>query len=119
MNGTLIVTPNAIMFDPSVHDPLVIEHGSEKYGMVAAMETIISAAIYRDLKTMKIKGQAYVTFYFKLREKLQTELFELVFWLLLVMFGNLGIPYRLYYSIPCRYTVVMLPLQSGEITCIS
>lgn len=58
VNGTLIVTPNAIMFDPSVHDPLVIEHGSEKYGMVAAMETIISAAIYRDLKTMKIKGQA-------------------------------------------------------------
>ncbi|GAB1609098.1 oxidation resistance protein 1-like isoform X5 [Argonauta hians] len=58
VNGTLIVTPNAIMFDPSVHDPLVIEHGNDKYGMVAAMETIISAAIYRDLKTMKIKGQA-------------------------------------------------------------
>ncbi|CAI9740294.1 Hypothetical predicted protein [Octopus vulgaris] len=57
VNGTLIVTPNAIMFDPSVHDPLVIEHGNDKYGMVAAMETIISAAIYRDLKTMKIKGQ--------------------------------------------------------------
>lgn len=70
VNGTLIVTPNAIMFDPSVHDPLVIEHGSEKYGMVAAMETIISAAIYRDLKTMKIKGQAYVTFLFKLKRKI-------------------------------------------------
>eukprot|EP00106_Octopus_bimaculoides_P014233 XP_014781675.1 PREDICTED: oxidation resistance protein 1-like isoform X4 [Octopus bimaculoides] len=63
VNGTLIVTPNAIMFDPSVHDPLVIEHGNDKYGMVAAMETIISAAIYRDLKTMKIKGQVPTSHY--------------------------------------------------------
>jgi len=30
VKGTLLVTPNAVMFDPDVSDPLVIEHGSDK-----------------------------------------------------------------------------------------
>lgn len=50
------MTPNAIMFDPNVSDPLVIEHGADAYGMIAPMETIISAAMYHDIAAMKLKG---------------------------------------------------------------
>lgn len=57
VNGVLLVTPNAIMFDPNVSDPLVIEHGPELYGMMAPMDTVISAAMYHDIAAMKLKGQ--------------------------------------------------------------
>ena len=56
ISGVLLVTPNAIMFDPNVSDPLVLEHGADTYGMMAPMETIISAAMYHDIAAMKIKG---------------------------------------------------------------
>ena len=51
----LLVTPNAVMFDPDVMDPLVIEHGAEKYGMIAPMDLIISAAMYHDIAVMKMR----------------------------------------------------------------
>ena len=56
VSGVLLVTPNAIMFDPNVSDPLVIEHGADAYGMMAPMDTIISAAMYHDIAAMKLKG---------------------------------------------------------------
>ena len=34
VGGTLLVTPNAVMFDPDVLDPLVKEHGIDKYGLI-------------------------------------------------------------------------------------
>ena len=34
VSGTLLVTPNAIMFDPNVSDTLVIEHGADMYGRI-------------------------------------------------------------------------------------
>ena len=52
MNGTLLVTPNAVMFDPYVCDPLVIEHGVDEYGLIAKLDTLISLAIYRDSEAM-------------------------------------------------------------------
>ncbi|KAL3847555.1 hypothetical protein ACJMK2_018460 [Sinanodonta woodiana] len=57
VSGVLLVTPNAVMFDPNVSDPLVIEHGSEKYGVIAPMDMIISAAMYHDIAAMMMKGQ--------------------------------------------------------------
>ena len=57
VKGTLLVTPNAVMFDPDVLDPLVVEHGSEKYGMIAPMDMIISAAMYHDIAVMKLRGK--------------------------------------------------------------
>ncbi len=121
VSGTLLVTPNAIMFDPNVSDTLVIGHGADLYGtfkkapgleclncssfvavdflllhffsvgkennelkrkgekkltnrkigkrinaelcccvfvgMIAPMETVISAALYHDIAAMKLKGQ--------------------------------------------------------------
>ena len=56
VSGVLLVTPNAVMFDPNVSDPLVKEHGEEKYGMIAPMDMIISAAMYHDIAAMKVKG---------------------------------------------------------------
>ncbi|XP_060560372.1 nuclear receptor coactivator 7-like isoform X4 [Ruditapes philippinarum] len=57
VKGTLLVTPNAVMFDPDVSDPLVLEHGAEKYGMIAPMDMIISAAMYHDIAAMKLRGK--------------------------------------------------------------
>ncbi|XP_041360796.1 oxidation resistance protein 1-like isoform X3 [Gigantopelta aegis] len=55
VNGTLLVTPNAVMFDPNVSDPLVIEHGPEKYGMITPMDMVISAAMYHDIAAMRTR----------------------------------------------------------------
>lgn len=50
----LLVTPNAVMFDPNVSDPLVIEHSAESYGVIAPMEFIVNAAIYYDIAHMRV-----------------------------------------------------------------
>lgn len=57
VSGTLLVTPNAIMFDPYVMDRLVIEHSPEEYGMMAPMECIMSATLYHDISRMNGKSQ--------------------------------------------------------------
>ncbi|VVC26201.1 Hypothetical protein CINCED_3A008680 [Cinara cedri] len=54
--GVLLVTPNAVMFDPNVSDPLVIEHGPESYGVIAPMEFVVNAAIYYDIAHMRVAG---------------------------------------------------------------
>lgn len=54
VSGVLLVTPNAVMFDPNVSDPLVIEHGPESYGVIAPMEFVINAAIYHDIAHMRV-----------------------------------------------------------------
>lgn len=48
------MTPNAVMFDPNVSDPLVIEHGAESYGVIAPMEFVVNAAIYYDIAHMRV-----------------------------------------------------------------
>lgn len=52
--GVLLVTPNAVMFDPNVSDPLVIEHGPEAYGVIAPMEFVVNVAIYHDIAHMRV-----------------------------------------------------------------
>ncbi|CAF3957022.1 unnamed protein product [Rotaria sp. Silwood2] len=47
--GTLLVTPNAVMFDPDVLDPLVKEHGIEKYGLIIRMDYLAGISLYEDL----------------------------------------------------------------------
>ncbi|XP_015440158.1 PREDICTED: oxidation resistance protein 1 isoform X2 [Dufourea novaeangliae] len=54
VGGVLLVTPNAVMFDPNVSDRLVIEHGAESYGVIAPMEFIVNAAIYYDIAHMRV-----------------------------------------------------------------
>nr|KAG5691345.1 hypothetical protein BaRGS_033394 [Batillaria attramentaria] len=53
VTGTLLVTPNAIMFDPDMRDLLVKENGPDGYGVVIYFETILSAALYHDLSAMR------------------------------------------------------------------
>ncbi|XP_075236666.1 TLD domain-containing protein mustard isoform X1 [Lycorma delicatula] len=52
--GVLLVTPNAVMFDPNVSDPLVIDQGPESYGVIAPMEYVVNAAIYHDIAHMRV-----------------------------------------------------------------
>ncbi|KAL1140125.1 hypothetical protein AAG570_000057, partial [Ranatra chinensis] len=54
VSGVLLVTPNAVMFDPNVSDPLVIERGPESYGVIAPMEYVVNAAIYHDIAHMRV-----------------------------------------------------------------
>ncbi|KAL4112451.1 hypothetical protein QTP88_016240, partial [Uroleucon formosanum] len=61
VGGVLLVTPNAIMFDPNVSDPLVIEHGPESYGVIAPMEFVVNAAIYYDIAHMRVAGPCQST----------------------------------------------------------
>lgn len=57
VGGVLLVTPNAVMFDPNVSDALVIEHGPEAYGVIAPMEFIVNAAIFNDIAHMRVGDQ--------------------------------------------------------------
>lgn len=57
VGGVLLVTPNAVMFDPNVSDTLVIEHGPEAYGVIAPMEFIVNAAIFNDIAHMRVGDQ--------------------------------------------------------------
>lgn len=52
MDGTLLVTPNAVMFDPNLSNELVKEKGADEFGMIAKMDTIMSVAIYHNLEAM-------------------------------------------------------------------
>lgn len=56
VGGVLLVTPNAVMFDPNVSDPLVIEHGPESYGVIAPIELCVNAAIFNDIAHMRVAG---------------------------------------------------------------
>lgn len=47
------MTPNAVMFDPNVSNPLVMEKGADEFGMIAKMDTIMSASIYHDLDALQ------------------------------------------------------------------
>ncbi|XP_055386991.1 uncharacterized protein LOC129615681 isoform X3 [Condylostylus longicornis] len=58
VGGVLLVTPNAVMFDPNVSDALVIEHGPESYGVIAPMELVVNAAIFHDIAHMRVAGTA-------------------------------------------------------------
>jgi len=58
VGGVLLVTPNAVMFDPNVSDPLVIEHGPESYGVIAPMEFVVNAAIYYDIAHMRVEHRS-------------------------------------------------------------
>ncbi|BFZ20909.1 hypothetical protein BsWGS_23945 [Bradybaena similaris] len=50
VKGTLLVTPNAMMFDPSVNDPIVIDRdGQLKFSVVVYMEEIKSVALFHDI----------------------------------------------------------------------
>ncbi|CAL2042803.1 unnamed protein product [Caenorhabditis brenneri] len=45
VSGTLLVTPNCLMFDPDVSHPLVKENGPDLYGMMAKPEKIMFVSI--------------------------------------------------------------------------
>ena len=61
VSGTLLVTPNAVMFDPNVSDPLVLDQGAETYGVILPLEVIVAAGIYSDIAHMKVEGKEYTS----------------------------------------------------------
>ncbi|GBP46390.1 Nuclear receptor coactivator 7 [Eumeta japonica] len=61
VSGVLLVTPNAVMFDPNVSDTLVMEHGPESYGVIAPMEYVVNTAIFYDIAHMRTHGPDHNT----------------------------------------------------------
>ncbi|XP_071493609.1 oxidation resistance protein 1-like [Diadema antillarum] len=57
VSGTMLVTPNAIMFDPNVSDPLVKERGAGPYGVMTNMDMVLGASMYHDISAMSLKTQ--------------------------------------------------------------
>ena len=57
VSGVLLVTPNAVMFDPNMSDALVLEHSAERYGLQAPMASILSVAMYHDIAAMRLHTQ--------------------------------------------------------------
>ncbi|KAH7636295.1 tbc and lysm domain containing protein [Dermatophagoides farinae] len=55
VGGVLLVTPNALMFDSNVSDPLVVEHGSEVYNVTVPIELVLKTALYSDIAHMRVK----------------------------------------------------------------
>ncbi|OQR78581.1 oxidation resistance protein 1-like [Tropilaelaps mercedesae] len=55
VTGTLLITPNNIMFSPNVSDLIVIEHGTEHYEVTAPIDMIAGAALYTDIAIMRTK----------------------------------------------------------------
>ncbi|KAI6237601.1 hypothetical protein M3Y95_00282500 [Aphelenchoides besseyi] len=52
VTGTLLVTPNCLMFDPEISHPLVKENGTDLYGMVANMEDVVSVSVYKHIEDL-------------------------------------------------------------------
>lgn len=44
------------MFDPDLRSSLVIEHGADRYGVIAPLESIVSIAIYSPLPPVRKKA---------------------------------------------------------------
>jgi hypothetical protein len=55
VGGVLLITPNALMFNPNVSDPLVKEHGIEQYGVTVPMVMVSKTALYSDIAHMRVK----------------------------------------------------------------
>jgi len=55
------VTPNAVMFDPNVSDPLVLDQGAEAYGVILPLDVIVAAGIYSDIAHMKVEGKEFTS----------------------------------------------------------
>lgn len=49
VNGVLLLTPNAVMFDPNVSDPLVKEHGPVAFSMITPLDSIARAVVYHSI----------------------------------------------------------------------
>uniref|UniRef100_H2YD23 Oxidation resistance protein 1 n=1 Tax=Ciona savignyi TaxID=51511 RepID=H2YD23_CIOSA len=48
VEGTLLVTPTNIMFDPDRNDPLAIKHGCEKFGIMCNLTLVTSVSMFSD-----------------------------------------------------------------------
>ncbi|KAH6935084.1 hypothetical protein HPB50_003343 [Hyalomma asiaticum] len=58
VTGTLLVTPNNVMFIPNVSDALVMDRGSECYEVTAPMDMVVAAALYNDITHMRLRDTA-------------------------------------------------------------
>nr|XP_054751137.1 nuclear receptor coactivator 7-like [Lytechinus pictus] len=58
VSGTMLVTPNAIMFDPNVSDPLVKDRGAGPYGVMTNMDMVLGASMYHDISAMNLKTES-------------------------------------------------------------
>ncbi|VDO26484.1 unnamed protein product [Onchocerca flexuosa] len=56
VTGTLLVTPNALMFDPDIAHPLVLKNGQDLYIMMVRMEEVISITMFKSATALTDAG---------------------------------------------------------------
>lgn len=54
VSGTLIITPQTLMFDPSVHDRLVQERGQSYFQWQIELRQVRTVAVYSDPRAMRL-----------------------------------------------------------------
>ena len=57
VSGSILFTPNAVIFDPDPKDPLVEELEPEAFQIIAPMEFVVNAAIFLDFFPIGSTGQ--------------------------------------------------------------
>uniref|UniRef100_A0A1I8I2R3 Oxidation resistance protein 1 n=1 Tax=Macrostomum lignano TaxID=282301 RepID=A0A1I8I2R3_9PLAT len=57
VSGTLLVTPNTILFDPNVSDPLVIERGPDMYSVAHPLGHVMSLNAYNTPELMALRRE--------------------------------------------------------------
>ena len=60
VNGSLLLTPKVLMFNPSLNDPLVQENDPDAYQLVTPAELIVNFAILKDFVKFKTKEETEV-----------------------------------------------------------
>uniref|UniRef100_A0A8R1Y2N7 Oxidation resistance protein 1 n=1 Tax=Onchocerca volvulus TaxID=6282 RepID=A0A8R1Y2N7_ONCVO len=56
VTGTLLVTPNALMFDPDIVHPLVLKNGQDLYIMMVRMEEVMSITMFKSATALTDAG---------------------------------------------------------------
>lgn len=57
VNGTLLLTPTSIMFDPDQSDPIVSKNGAEKYGIMCNISSVAAITLYSYNQTTCTAGR--------------------------------------------------------------
>ncbi|XP_031570809.1 oxidation resistance protein 1-like [Actinia tenebrosa] len=54
VNGVMLVTPQSVIFNPNVSEPLVMDRGRDRYSIKTPMSAVSSAALFKDIAAMAV-----------------------------------------------------------------
>ena len=51
--GVLLVTPDGVMFDPDINDPIVRQKGADEFQLVDSIMSVISISVFHSDQILK------------------------------------------------------------------